>query len=236
MQRFFTIVSLLICGILLQSCINHNDCGCVAPPDTGRSFYYPILGQAVVYDAEETQYAIGEKPTVKKYQVKEVFASVFTNASGKEMAKIESYRRANDQDTWEKTIVSTANVEQERALKTEDNITYVKMVFPISEGQKWDANAYNTLGADSYEVKNRNKPFTIDNQVLNRTVTIVQQYDSTLVDLKKRTETYADGIGLIYQEKTAVVFCNKADCLGKATIDFGTKYILKYKYYEKILP
>ena len=79
-------------------------------------------------------------------------------------------------------------------------------------------------------MKKVNQLFQINGQKFSNSVTVVQQNDSTLVDLKRRREVYSEGIGLIYQEKINVSYCNSADCLGKGKIDFGTKHILKFKF------
>jgi hypothetical protein len=226
------VFALFVLGIL-TSCQEERECGCVSPPSTGRDFFYPIKNQAVIYDIEETQYSLTTTPNIKKYQLKEVFASSSVETDGKETLRIERYRRENDTQKWAIDSVFSAKKELDKALKTENNVTYVKLVFPISEGLKWNGNAYNSLGNDTYELKKLNQSFQTNGQNFSRTLTVIQQNDSTLVDLKRRTEVYAEGIGMIYQEKTNVSYCNTGDCLGKGKIDFGTKYILKIKSYEK---
>jgi hypothetical protein len=88
------------------------------------------------------------------------------------------------------------------------------------------------LGNDVYELKKVNQSFQTNGQKFNNTFSVIQQNDSTLVDLKRRVEVYSDGIGLIYQEKISVSYCNSVDCLGKGKVDFGRKYILKFRSNE----
>lgn len=217
----------------IVSCKTEEPCGCVAPPQTGKDFFYPVLGQAVIYDVQETQYALTSVPTIKNYQLKEVFASILTDTDGKEALLIERYRRENDSQKWAIDSVFLAKREIDKALKTENNVTYVKLIFPVSEGLKWNGNAFNSFGNDTYELKKLNQPFQTNGQNFSQTLTVIHQNDSTLADLKRRLEVYAEGIGVIYQEKINVFYCNSGDCLGKGKIDFGNKYILKIKSYEK---
>jgi hypothetical protein len=77
-----------------------------------------------------------------------------------------------------------------------------------------------------------NQSFQINGQKFDKTFSVIQQNDSTLVDLKRRIEIYAEGIGMIYQERTNVLYCNSGDCLGKGKIDFGIKHILKFRSNE----
>ena len=228
--KTITVFALFVLGTIF-SC-KEETCKCESPPQTGKDFFYPVVGQAVIYDIQETQYALTTAPIIKNYQLKEILASILTNTDGKQTLQIERYRRENDSQKWAIDSVFSARKEIDKALKTENNVTYMKLIFPVSEGLKWNGNAYNALGDDSYELKKINQPFQTNGQNFLKTLTVVQQNDSTLVDLKRRTEVYAEGIGLIYQEKTNVSYCNSGDCLGKGKIDFGSKYILKIKSHE----
>jgi hypothetical protein len=232
MQRISTSACLFISIFVLVSCQSiTKDCGCVAPHDTGFSYFYTSIKQFVIYEVIETEYSLAQETTIKNYQLKESVASFFTDLDGKEALRIERFRRENDSEPWKIDSVYTAKKSQNEALKTENNIPFLKMVFPLYENQTWDGNTYNTLGQDEYVVKNLNKATIINGQNFNKTVTIVQQNDSTLIDLKKRIEIYAEGIGIIYTEKKAITYCSSLDCIGKNKIDFGKSFIMKIKSY-----
>ncbi len=224
------IFAVILISIFLVACNNINSN--LPPPQDGGNFFYPNIGQSVVYDVEDTQYELTGKFTVKTYQLKEVNSTTFKDADGKEALRIERYRRENDAQKWTIDSVFIAKKEIDKALKTENNVTYVKIAFPIKEGLKWNGNAYNSLGNDTYELKKVNQVFQTNGQKFDNTFSVIQQNDSTLVDLKRRIEVYSEGIGMIYQEKTNVSYCNSGDCLGKGKIDFGSKHILKFKNNE----
>jgi hypothetical protein len=221
---------IILSSFLLFSCDNIN--GNLPPPQDGGNFFYPKIGQSVVYDVEDTQYELTGKFTVKSYQLKEVNIASFKDLDGKDALRIERYRRENEAQKWVIDSIFMAKKEIDKALKIENNVTYVKMFFPMKEGLKWNGNAYNSLGNDYYEMKKVNQTFRMNEQKFDNSVIIIQQNDSTLVDLKRRIEVYSEGIGLIYQEKINVSYCNSVDCLGKGKIDFGTKHTLKFKNNE----
>jgi hypothetical protein len=229
-MKILSKINIVISSFLLFACDNINSN--LPPPQDGGNFFYPTIGQSVVYDVEDTQYELTGKFTVKTYQLKEVSASTFKDAEGKEALRIERYRRETDAQKWTIDSVFIAKKEIDKALKTENNVTYVKIAFPIKEGLKWNGNAYNSFGNDIYELKKVNQSFQTNGQKFENTFSVIQQNDSTLVDLKRRGEVYAEGIGMIYQEKTNVSYCNSGDCLGKGKIDFGIKHILKFKSNE----
>ena len=224
-------ITLIILSIfLLLACDNINSN--LSLSQDGGKFFYPKIGQSVVYDVEDTQYELTGKFVVKTYQLKEVNVSTFKDLEGKEALRIERYRRENNSQKWVIDSVFTAKKEIDKVLKTENNVTYVKILFPIKEGLKWNGNAYNSFGNDIYELKKVNQFFQTNGRKFDNTFTVIQQNDSTLVDLKKRIEIYAENIGMIYQEKTNVLYCNSGDCLGKGKVDFGTKHILKFRNNE----
>jgi hypothetical protein len=224
------IIVIILSSFLFFAC--DNLISNLPPPQDGGKFFYPNIGQSIVYDVEDTQYELTGKSIIKTYQLKEINVSTFKDAEGKEALRIERYRRENDSQKWTIDSVFIAKKEIDKALKTENNVTYVKISFPIKEGLKWNGNAYNSLGNDTYEIKKISQTFQTNGQKFTNTFSVIQQNDSTLVDLKRRIEVYAEGIGLIYQEKTNVLYCNSGDCLGKGKIDFGTKHILKFKSNE----
>lgn len=230
MLRKQTYLCLIFSFLFLQACVN-KDCGCVAPPETGMSYFYTSLKQFTTYDVQEIEYSLTQNPSIKNYQIKESVASFFTGLDGKETLKIERFKRTNESEVWQIDSVFTARKDSKEGLKTENNQTFVKFIFPLYENQIWDGNTYNALGKDDYTVKNLHQPFSIDNKTFRKTATIVQQNDSTLVDLKKRIEVYAEGIGLIYAEKKNLAYCSKPDCIGKNTIDFGKSFTMKIKDY-----
>jgi hypothetical protein len=213
------------------SCDNINSN--LPPPQDGGKFFYPQTGESIIYDVVDTQYELSGKFTLKNYQIKEVNFSVFKDLDGKEALRIERYKRENDTQKWVIDSIFIAKKEIDKALKIENNVTYVKISFPIKEGLKWNGNAYNSLGNDTYEIKKVNQKNQINGHKFDNTFSVIQQNDSNLVDLKRRIEIYAEGIGMIYQEKTNVSYCNSSDCLGKGKIDFGTKHILKFRSNEK---
>ena len=224
------IILIILSIFLLLACDNINSN--LSLSQDGGKFFYPKIGQSVVYDVEDTQYELTGKFIVKTYQLKEVNVSTFKDLEGKEALRIERYRRENNSQKWVIDSVFTAKKEIDKVLKTENNVTYVKILFPIKEGLKWNGNAYNSFGNDIYELKKVNQFFKTNGRKFDNTFTVIQQNDSTLVDLKKRIEIYAENIGMIYQEKTNVLYCNSGDCLGKGRIDFGTKHILKFRNNE----
>ena len=75
------IITVLFSSFLLYACDNIN--GKLPPPQDGGNFFYPKIGQSIVYDVEDTEYELTGKFTLKTYQLKEVNVSTFKDLAGK---------------------------------------------------------------------------------------------------------------------------------------------------------
>lgn len=227
--RFFSPFLLLALLTLLGGCSPAEP----TPEALGYAYFPLETGAFVVYDVTEKQIALTGTPTTTTYQLREVVREQFEDATGQPAYRLERYRRATTTQPWRIDSVWTARQTPEQAVRTENNLPYVKLIFPVSEGQTWNGNALNGRGNDVYTLENLDRPQTVGAQRFERTVTVIQQNDSTLVSLDRRTELYAETIGLIYRERTQFFYCNAPDCLGKGKIDFGTQVIYRINAHGK---
>jgi len=210
--------------------------GCTEPCEdcqtrlTGAEFFPLEVGRFIEYDVEEEEYALGRTPVMRKYQLKEVMAEKYTDVAGKITYRITRFRRNLDGQRWQPDSTLTIRVAIDHAIKNENGRDYIKMLFPPAEKSAWNANLYNNLGEDKYELKNVQQPFKVGTRTFQNTATVIQQSDSTLVDQDKRIEVYATDIGMVYREKINLQFCSSTPaCVGKAQIDYGTRQYIRFK-------
>ncbi|MCY7352176.1 MAG: hypothetical protein LH606_16175 [Cytophagaceae bacterium] len=235
-MRFFLVISFLFLGFTgagLWACRTPETTPISPETRLGHDFFPLETGRFVEYDVSEIQYSLVAVPTTMSYQLKEVTGEAFVNAEGLPSYRLERYRRGSAAQPWRLDSVWTARRETARAIRTENNIAYVKLFFPVQEGSRWNGNALNVYGKSEYEIRRLDQPLTINGQVFDRTLTVVQRADSSLVSLARRTEQYARTVGLIYKETTQLYYCNTPDCLGKGKIDFGTQKIYRVRAYGK---
>ena len=108
-----------------------------------------------------------------------------------------------------------------QALRVENGATWVKLQFPTYEGTRWNGNVFNTQPEQTYQITALNKAVKTSFGTYDKTLTVVQQNDSTLLSLRRSQEIYAENIGLIQRERTFVRYCGTPDCRGKGIIDYG---------------
>ena len=95
-------------------------------------------------------------------------------------------------------------------MSVEDNVPVVSVVYPMSEGLTWDANAKNSLPTDSYELENLGHPFKVDSITFVNTVQVTQEdlRDPIMISNDDyRIEVYADLVGLIYKQQVSIQWC-----------------------------
>ena len=228
----------LLCGVAALLSLNACEVSTPALPDAGYAYFPLEKGMFSEYDVVETTYTLSAAPSSRTYQIREVVSQVFTDLSAQESYRIERFSRTNANQIWRLDSVWTAKRTAHQAIRTENNLSYVKLVFPIGEGTRWNGNALNGLGGkeastDEYLMENLHKRHQINDQIFDKTLTVRQQNDSTLVGIDRRTEIYAAQIGLIYKEFTQLAYCYQASCLGKGQVDFGTRIIQRIKRYGK---
>lgn len=47
-----------------------------------------------------------------------------------------------DTDAWQSLNTWTVQIDQNRAIRTEENLKFIKLIFPFSKGMRWDGNAF----------------------------------------------------------------------------------------------
>ena len=213
----------------LIACQSNNDSEINAVYQTNYTFTQ--LGQFIEYDVQEIQYSLSTAPIKNSYQWKEKVVALEKDISNEEQLRIIRYRRANESSNWQIDSVFFVKNSIDKSIRHEGNNQFIKLTFPLKENQRWDGNLYNNYGKDDYVMKKVNQPYTLHQQVFSNTVVIEQQNDSSLVDLKKRIEVYAKGIGMIYSESSNLAYCNTPACLGKASIDYGKRKFITLRTY-----
>lgn len=161
--------------------------------------YFPIeIGTYVIYDVDETIYDI--QTTSEQYQLKEIIESEFTDNLGRPSLRIERYKRATPADDWEIKDVWHTTRTNSQAEKTEENIRYVKMSFPVRNYQEWDGNTYNTENEWLYYYDSIGDRRNINGISFEETVKVVQRENFNLIEQEEAYEIYAKGVGLIYRK------------------------------------
>ncbi|MCC6725597.1 MAG: hypothetical protein IT258_13905, partial [Saprospiraceae bacterium] len=142
MQRFFSFASALALVLIVASCKKTPDD--YTPAEKGYDYFPLTVGKFIEYQMDSTIYDPNGDSTVfhSTSYMREEIVDTLTDNNGNTLYKIEQFERAADSLPWSiKKVLSMALID-EQAVRTEDNLRFIKMVFPAKKGKNWDGNIH----------------------------------------------------------------------------------------------
>lgn len=138
------------------------------------------------------------------FLIKEVNESYFYDNEGRKCIRLERLRKDHDTTSWFLSDVWTACVTNKWVEKTEENVKYIKLTFPLKEGAFWDGNISNTLEETEYSIENLHNPYSIEGFSFDSTVIVMQKEDKSLISQELQYEIYAKNIGMIFKKHLSI--------------------------------
>ena len=148
-----------------------------------------------------------------RLEVRETLVESFLAADGTETFRGERWDRILPDGPFRFAQTYTVSRSATTALRSEDNLTFTKLVFPLRQGKRWDGNAafddtrFFPVGGEFLDVY---RDWTYRYEAVDETLTLpsgeqltdvltVEQADLTdvLIDYRVAYERYAPGIGLV---------------------------------------
>jgi len=187
---------------LLLSCKKEKE---IIKIDLGYNYFPDKIGTYVIYQVDSLFYNdFTFTIDTFQFQIKEKITANFDDLSKRPTQKIERYYRQNSSQEWFIKDVWFANITYNTAEKVEENIRFVKIVFPLKKEQSWNGNRFNTLGEQKYTIKKLNEPFKLESLNFDSIVYISQAADSNLIEKKISYEIYAKNVGLIFKKNLSI--------------------------------
>jgi hypothetical protein len=212
-------VSLVLMGIIAFSCNEKEVLN--SPPLTD---YYPLqVGKTFTYRLDSiVPVNFGQQLQTRYYLAKDSVESQFTDALGRPSFRIYRYLRDTLQTqpwAYKVTNVVTIDNNHKRIEYVENNLRYILLHQPISEGFNWKGNSFidtksggspvKYLDEWNYTYMDINQPFTVRKGTFDSTISILQADEvsppgpfnpSFYQQTNYSKEVYAKGVGLIYKE------------------------------------
>lgn len=169
--------------------------------------YFPTeRGRFVVFEVDSVVHAENDNNNddsvyYYNYQVMEQIDSTFTDGSGRPTQVLKRFHRLDDAQPWNLTAVWTQTLTMSAAYRFEDNVTYHKLAFPISENTTWDGNDMNTLEEEVYSYEDFHVARTIQGLSFDSTLAVLQRDDNNFVERVYGQEIYANGVGLVRRQR-----------------------------------
>lgn len=206
---------------LLILCIIWNACtDTIEPPVDGQLEYefFPLeIGKIWEYQLDSTIYdsQVNEVRKTTSYVQEEIVRIESDNVSGEDQYVVSRVWKRNISDRWKPLNLWTASINESQAFRTEDNLRFVKMIFPPREGITWDGNSFIREGINviiggqtldmfknwNYQITNRIESDSVGDLSFDDVIEVEQANDENAIELRFSKEKYAKNIGLIYKEQ-----------------------------------
>lgn len=178
-------------------------CGCAEDPDysvidLGYDYFPNRVGSFIEYEVDSIHYDIEIDTT--HFYLKEVIAEDFIDDEGNLATRVERYKKFAMQDEYVLTDVWTQMRTATTAERVEENVRFVRLVFPLNANATWDGNAYNTEDPWDYTYEEVGTSHTLEGFSLNDVVRVDQRLNVNLVDQEEAWEIYARDIGLVQKK------------------------------------
>jgi len=185
--------------------------------------YFPVnTGMWIIYDVDSIAYNdFTHTIDTFDFQVKEIIASEFIDNEGRLTQRIERYYKAVPDSLWQLKNVWASNRTEKTAERLEENIRYIKLIFPITKGAKWDGNIANVNDEVKYEYKDIHTTYSVNSVALDSCLFVQHENELTLFSHKFAEEVYAKHVGKVYGKYIDLVK------LADGTITSGYNYSYK---------
>lgn len=192
-------------GLLLFSCRDKTDTLNI----DYQTAYFPLdSGHYVTYQVDSIfSYSSDAARDTQSYQLMEVVGDTFYDNLGELNYELNLYRRENSNAQWNFDRKWYAKKGDRNVQKQEDDLRFIKLVFPPEQNKSWNGNAYipdNDNYKDfkdwDYFFVNVNEPYSINSFSFDSSLTVSGVDDETFISKRKRKEVYAKNVGMVYQE------------------------------------
>jgi hypothetical protein len=177
--------------------------------------YFPIkTGAYIIYDVDSTYYDdfyVPSKATNNKFLLKEKIQSIFNDNLNRPTARLERYVKyydsivSYDSIPWTLKDVWVENLTAFTAEKVEENVRFVRLVFPVQLNKSWNANSQNFLNEQDFTYNSVDVAANIGGIKFDSVLqTVYDDGGGILTSRNYFTEKYARRVGLIYKQEINV--------------------------------
>ncbi len=208
--------SLFILSLFFSGCVDERSNN--LDPSLFGYEYYPIeVGKYWIYQMDSTIIDDGGNTRIENTSfIKEEIIDTFQNNLGEAIFVIERSGSSTVDGNYVVTDAWTAEFNDDRAVKTEENLRFIKLIFPADIDVNWQGNQFDELiqvdvaGEQIWVYKDwgdyhiiATNSITWSNGVKYDNVIIVQQADfESEVERRFSKEYYAPNVGLVRREMT----------------------------------
>lgn len=179
--------------------------------------YFPLtVGNTWIYRVDSVIYDNQGLKIDSVFQfIKETITGKYVDEAGDEVFRIERSARDISGGGWEVISIWNASKNEKAAYRTENNLKFLKLTFPLTLNKSWEGNIffpsdivvriagepikmYQNWGKYKYTAVNEN--LMLEGNVYQNVTTVLQSDMENKISKRYSVEKYAKDLGLIYKE------------------------------------
>ena len=204
---------ILLFTVLLVSIFSCSENEIEVPDDSIFGYeYFPLgLGYEWIYAVDSVLISqAGTNNVISSSFIKEELIEVITDTDDKKEFKLQRSYKKDSISQWQITDIWIVQSDESLAIRKEENLSFVKLVFPAVDGTKWDGNIFfddekkfpvaaeNITVYKDWEYQiNEIASKTVGGTLYSDVLDVSHIDDVTFISKRFSTESYAKGIGLI---------------------------------------
>lgn len=224
--------------VLLSSCMEERG----VSPDLGYDFFPLQVGKSWEYAVDSITYrSDGIPDTANLFFLEQIVAWRIDNV-GDTLYIAERFERYDSTQPWQVKEVFSLKRTRTQAIRTENNLSFIKLIFPIKRRDRWDGNKYfdsevNTPVAGNAIQMFLDWEYIYQNVASNEVMVNSADYELQ-VRLRKAEEKYAPNVGLTYRhlqilDTQCITCCGSTESPACDTLPWAAKaergFILEQK-------
>lgn len=218
-------------AILLLAACGERQTETFTPDDPAAFYsYYPLeLGKYLEYRVDSVVYdpSLGNtslRDSSVTY-VREVLADTLRDNTGALLYTIERYERTDSTD-WSLQAIWTCAINEVGAIRTENNLRFLKLIFPLDRRSAWDGNLY--IDTDQlveiandetiqpfqnwfYDVDSINGSASVGGFTFDSTLPVTEVDETNAIARRLSRVRYGRGVGRVWREQWILDsrYCNQ---------------------------
>jgi hypothetical protein len=182
--------------------------------------YFPV-GVGLTWEYQVDSVLIfqgGSSNIVSSSFIQERITDLISEIDDEKIYRLERSHKMVEDDQWKLQDVWQVSINKSTATKTEENLKFIKVVFPAVQGTKWDGNAFFdsdkefpvaannlTVYQDwNYKIEEVGESGIINDITYDEILHISHIDEESLISKRYSDERYVKGIGLV--ERNMLIF------------------------------
>ncbi len=186
-----------------------------------KSFFPLQVGRFLEYEVDSIYYRQGTFLDSVHTQVREEILTQSKDSLGEVYIILRSNKKRPDQP-WIPSSSYSARIIDQKAIRNEGNLHFIKLIFPFVLNQTWEGLAliqtdikFDVQGEtiepyqnwEPFKIKDSSHAEKIGTFSFNEVVTVLQTDEEDILSKRFSVEKYAKNIGLVYKE-LSILDCN----------------------------